>query len=175
MDRRAGSPGDADRHKTVRSPNRSLERISSMKPVRAEVSKTALDRARVAYAAADSNEPRARTVRYSRARDAFVIELRNGITFIIPRRLTQGLVDATPADAARLMIFDKGAAVGWPALDVYVTIPGLVSGVFGSKAWMSELGRAGGSRRSPARAAASRANGRRGGRPRKQPTPTSKP
>lgn len=141
-----------------------------MKTVRADTSKKALDRARERYAAADRNEPRARVVRYSRARDAFVIELRNGIAFIIPRHLLQGLADATPADAARFMIFDKGAALGWPTIDVHLSIPGLISGIFGTKAWMAELGRAGGRRRSGARAAASRANGRLGGRPRKQQT-----
>jgi hypothetical protein len=39
--------------------------------------------------------------------------------------------------------------------------------VFGTEAWMRELGRAGGRSTSDAKAAAARENGRRGGRPRK--------
>ena len=74
-------------------------------------------------------------------------------------------------DAFMALIPDKGAGLHWPALDVDLTVPGLVSGIFGSKTWMSELGRAGGRQRSPARAAASRANGHLGGRPRKREVP----
>jgi hypothetical protein len=43
----------------------------------------------------------------------------------------------------------------------------LVMGLFGSKAWMTELGRQGGKLKSVAKAQASRDNGKRGGRPRK--------
>ena len=39
--------------------------------------------------------------------------------------------------------------------------------LFGTKAWMSELARRGGRITSPAKAAAARANGAKGGRPRK--------
>ena len=142
-----------------------------MKPVTIVSSSKALTIARLASATADKNEARASAVHYSRSRDAFAIELRNGIELVIPRRLLQGLAEATSADASRVMIVDKGAGLRWPTLDVDLAVPGLVSGIFGTKTWMSELGRAGGCKRSAARAAASRANGLRGGRPRKQHAP----
>ena len=44
----------------------------------------------------------------------------------------------------------------------------LVAGAFGTRAWMSELGRAGGSMTSPAKRTAARIDGRLGGRPQKQ-------
>jgi hypothetical protein len=139
-----------------------------MKPVTIDSRNKTLQLARAAAAAADKTEARAIAVRYSRSQDAFVIELRSGIGLIIPRRLLQGLADAKPADAARVTIVDKGAVLHWATLDVDLTIPGLVRGMFGTKTWMSELGRIGGLQKSPARAAASRANGRHGGRPKEK-------
>ena len=51
--------------------------------------------------------------------------------------------------------------------DADFTVAGLVAGVFGTRAWMAELGRKGGSVTSEAKAAAVRENGKKGGRPRK--------
>jgi predicted XRE-type DNA-binding protein len=125
---------------------RCQETGSPMKPVTIESSSKALSAARSAYAFADKNEARASAAHYSRSRDAFAIRLRNGIELLIPRRLLQGLAQATAADASRIMIVDKGSGLRWPTLDVDLTVTGLVSGVFGTKTWMSELGRAGGGR-----------------------------
>lgn len=47
--------------------------------------------------------------------------------------------------------------------------PSLLQGIFGTKAWMRELARGMGAIKSPAKAVASRQNGRKGGRPRKHP------
>jgi len=50
-------------------------------------------------------------------------------------------------------------------------VPGLLSGVFGSKTWMARtLGAAGGRARSAQKASAARENGRKGGRPKKAVT-----
>ena len=73
--------------------------------------------------------------------------------------------DAALADVA---ILGRGYALHWPRLDADFTVPGLLMGVFGTRAWMaSELARRAGQSRSPAKAAAARANGRKGGRPRR--------
>jgi hypothetical protein len=58
-----------------------------------------------------------------------------------------------------------GTALRWPDLDVVLYIPALMKGVFGTKKWMSELGRAGGKATSAAKAQAARENGAKGGRP----------
>jgi hypothetical protein len=142
-----------------------------MKPVRIESSDKALAVARSAYVLADKHEARASAAHYSRSRDAFAIRLRNGIELLIPRKLLQGLAQASAADASRIMIVDKGSGLRWPTLDVDLTVPGLAGCVFGTKTWMSELGRVGGRQRSAARAAASRANGQLGGRPPKRKLP----
>jgi len=55
-----------------------------------------------------------------------------------------------------------------PKLDADLYLPGLLEGFLGSKQWMaSRLGQMGGKSRSAAKKAASRANGRLGGRPKK--------
>ena len=55
-----------------------------------------------------------------------------------------------------------------PRLDVDLYLPALLEGLLGSKAWAAaRLGQKGGKARTPAKQAASRANGRLGGRPRK--------
>jgi len=46
-------------------------------------------------------------------------------------------------------------------------VPALVKGVLGTKQWMSQIGTAGGRAATVAKAAAARANGKLGGRPRK--------
>jgi hypothetical protein len=57
-----------------------------------------------------------------------------------------------------------GYGLHWESLDLDYTVPGLMNGVFGTAKWMAaKAGRA----TSPAKAAAARANGAKGGRPRK--------
>ena len=61
-----------------------------------------------------------------------------------------------------------GFNLNWPTLDVDRYVPALVSGIFGTRAWMAiEFARLAGRTRSPTKAAAARANGAKGGRPRK--------
>ncbi len=72
--------------------------------------------------------------------------------------------EGSSADAA-------GFSLHWPKPDVDLYVPALLSGVFGTRAWMaSELARMAGRTQSPAKAAAARANGAKGGRPRKPAT-----
>lgn len=113
-------------------------------------------------------EPRALSARYDKRRARVVVELTNGCVFMFPPHLAQGLQDARPEDLAKVEVMPYGLALRWPRLNADLTIAGLLAGIFGAKAWMSELGRKGGSRTSEAKAIAVRANGRQGGRPRKE-------
>jgi Protein of unknown function (DUF2442) len=108
--------------------------------------------------------PIAKSARYDAANDRVVVDLTNGCTFIFPPRLVQGLEQASNDEIAQV---DIGSGVGlhWDALDIDVRVSGLMAGVFGTQSYMAKLG---GSTRSPAKAAAARTNGKKGGRPRKQ-------
>lgn len=95
------------------------------------------------------------------------IELDNGCAFAFPVAHAQGLADAAPTALSRIEVTGAGLGLYWPDLDVDLYVPHLIKGVFGSKRWMAQIGAVGGRVSSPAKAAAARANGRLGGRPRK--------
>lgn len=115
---------------------------------------------------ADDSEPRARSARYDAVSGRVEVELTNGCLFAFPAEDTQGLRGASPEQIAQIEVWGDGYALHWEELDADFTVPGLLAGHLGSKAWMSELGRRGGSATSEAKARAARANGARGGRPR---------
>jgi len=108
------------------------------------------------------------SARYDRRTSRVVVELSTGVQVAFPARLAEGLAGAAPEDLAEIEISPAGLGLHWPKLDADVYVPALLQGVFGSKRWMAaQLGAAGGKVRSSAKAAASRENGRKGGRPRK--------
>jgi hypothetical protein len=90
---------------------------------------------------ADRTEPRAASVSYDADTNRLVVELRNGTTLLVPCDLVQGLGGATPAEIAAVELTPRGAALHWEALDTDISVPGLMAGIFGTKAWMVELER----------------------------------
>jgi hypothetical protein len=120
----------------------------------------ALERGRVAR----ENEPRALAARYDRASRRVVVDLANGCTLAFPPQLAQGLQDASEEELSDIEILGNGYGLHWQALDVDLSLPGLMAGIFGTRAWMA---RRAGRATSAAKAAAARANGAKGGRPRK--------
>jgi hypothetical protein len=80
----------------------------------------------------------------------------------------QDLHGASEADLSRVEVDGVGFNLHWPTLNVDLYVPALVSGIFGTRAWMSqEKARGSGQVTAPAKAAAARTNGARGGRARK--------
>jgi Protein of unknown function (DUF2442) len=126
-----------------------------------------IDRARAAGSNLDETEPRAVKAWYAEDTERVFIELNTGIVMGFPYRLLQGLNDATSKQLAEVEITPSGYGLHWESLDVDLGVPELVAGLFGTKAWMTELGRQGGKSKSVAKSEASKANGKRGGRPRK--------
>jgi hypothetical protein len=130
----------------------------------AELTDKEIDAALARGRTAASNEPRAATARYDRRLGRVVVELTNGCTFAFPPRLAQGLEEATEDELAEVEVMGSGYGLHWEMLDVDFTVPGLLAGIFGTRSYMA---RHAGRVTSPAKAAAARTNGAKGGRPRK--------
>lgn len=108
------------------------------------------------------------SARYDRRRRRVVVRLNTGIEVTFPVALAEGLSDASPEDLAEIEISPTGLGLHWPRLDADLYVPALLRGVLGSRSWMAaQMGKAGGKSRSPAKTAAARKNGRKGGRPRR--------
>ena len=123
--------------------------------------------AAIAQANAREHEDlRVTSARHDAATDRILITLATDIEVAVPRRLLQGLADATPAQLGRIEIQGLGRGLHWPALHVDHYVPAILEGIFGTRRWMREIGRKGGSVRSDRKARAARRNGRLGGRPR---------
>ena len=129
-----------------------------------DASETEIDAAMRRGRAAQSSEPRAAAARYDRRSRRMIVELTNGCTFAFPPRLVQGLDAAGDDDLAGVEVLGAGYGLHWEALDTDISVPGLLAGVFGTRAYMARLA---GQTTSPTKAAAARRNGAKGGRPRK--------
>ena len=97
------------------------------------------------------------------------VELDNGCFFEFPCDHAQGLRGAKAADLKVIQIQASGLGLHWPKLDADLYVPALVKGVLGTKNWMAQIGAVGGAAKSASKTAASRQNGPKGGRPRRDP------
>ncbi len=113
-----------------------------------------------------TNEVTATEVRYVPSLDVFVLKLSNGMRSLLPREQLQGLESATRKQLTNVKLVGGGSGLHWPDLDADLLVEGLLNGVYGTKTWMSNLGRRGGSARSKVKSDAARRNGLKGGRPR---------
>ena len=116
-------------------------------------------------------EPRAQSARYDRRTGRIMVSLTNGCSFAFPARLAQGLERASDNQLAEVEVMGVGIGLHWEKLDIDLSVPGLLAGLFGTKAYMDrQRAIRAGAAKSPAKAAAARRNGAKGGRPRKSST-----
>jgi len=112
--------------------------------------------------------PRAVLARYDRKSGRIVIHLSSRLILSFSPGDAQGLEDAKPSQLDEIEITPSGFGIHFPKLDADLHVLGLLEGFLGSKKWMAaRLGQLGGQSRSRAKRAASRSNGKLGGRPKK--------
>ena len=126
-------------------------------------------------AAAQAREARERTqgrrataARYDAKSGRVMIELTSGFVFGFPARSIPALAKATATQLAAVELSPGGGGLHWEELDADLSIPGLLLSSIGRSQKFGELARLAGRTRSAAKAAAARANGAKGGRPRKR-------
>lgn len=128
--------------------------------------------AALAKGRADSaTELRARAVRYIADRDVLELETTRDGGFLIPRKWIGALQDVPSEELARLEVWPDGSAIELEARDIHISVDGLLTDVLPALLPESALARVfarrGGQATSEAKHASAKANGRKGGRPRK--------
>lgn len=120
---------------------------------------------------ADRIEPRACAARYDPEQALVLVDLRSGYAFGFPPAQVPGLADATSRQLANVRLSPSGDGLHWDDLDAHASLTGLMADALNLREWAPRLM---GQARSEAKARAARANGLKGGRPRRGSKPRSK-
>jgi hypothetical protein len=123
--------------------------------------------ANVRAKALKATAPAATSARFDRKSGDIIVTLSSVVGIFFSPKDAQGLELGTPAQLSQIEITPSGYGIHFPKLDADLYLPALLEGFLGSKWMAARLGAAGGSSRSKPKAAAARANGSLGGRPRK--------
>jgi len=116
---------------------------------------------------ADLTEPRARSVAYDPVSGRIIVELKLGSAFAFPPDLYPELTGESPDELAKVYTTVSGDGIYWDDLDVGIEVSGILARILGD-ALLKSFASRGGASTSERKAAAARANGRKGGRPRKK-------
>lgn len=117
------------------------------------------------------NEPHAAAIAFDAGTRTLTLTLTNGRALTFDPAAVPELAGLTDTELADGRVLGAGGGIGWDAQDVHVSVPGLVLLLTFGPEWRrtmrgylnAELAGA----KSEAKAAAARANGKKGGRPRK--------
>jgi hypothetical protein len=118
---------------------------------------------------------RASSARFDRATRRVVLELTNGCLFAFAVGAIPALRSASASELAMVEIDPAGGALRWDHLDVDLSVPGLLLSAVGVDERLRHFASLAGSVRSNAKARAARANGRKGGRPKRKTSAARSP
>jgi hypothetical protein len=117
----------------------------------------------------DPSEPRAVAAEYLPESGVLSVTLQSGTRAEIPIALLSALRDMPDEIRRQVAVSSGGLVLRWDPADVEYEVGGMLTAAFWPKlrSAMRAMGRVGGQARSKAKARAVRANGKKGGRPRK--------
>lgn len=115
-----------------------------------------------------ARERRASSVRYDRERDVIELDLTDGAGVRLPRATLPEFQDVPPEAMAGLRVTPSGFAVKLDSHDIGISVHGLVASLANPADMAASLGRIGGAATTERKREAARANGAKGGRPRKE-------
>jgi len=101
--------------------------------------KDAIGRAREAAGIADAKEPRAESAYYDWEAGKITINLKHGASYSFHPEIAQGLAGASPEELAEVEVTPSGTGLHWEKLDADLSIPSLLAGIYGNKAWMAQI------------------------------------
>lgn len=110
-------------------------------------------------------EPRAKKVLFDDGR--ITLHFDNGAMFSFLTKSVEAIATLSPEILATVELTPSRKGLRWDKADIDLSIQGLLLGIFGSNVWMKQIATKGGSSTSAKKKAASRANGKKGGRPKK--------
>ena len=113
----------------------------------------------------DAVEPRANQVLFKDGK--ITIHFNNGAIFSFLPSSVEAIANLSPEVLATVELTPSGKGLRWDEPDIDLSIQGLLWGIFGSNIWMKEIAAKGGKSTSKKKKAASRENGKKGGRPKK--------
>ena len=109
----------------------------------------------------------AKTVKHDKRLNLLIVNLSTGRRLVLPVEEIEDISGATHEQLVNYKLIGPGTMIEFPNIDVGLSVDALIAGWYGAKRWMAERGRKGGSAKTTAKRRASRANGKKGGRPRK--------
>jgi hypothetical protein len=124
-----------------------------------------IDAANARQTEIDIIEPRAKKVLFDDGK--ITLHFDNGATFSFLTDSIETISLLSSKILATVELTPSGKGLRWDEPDIDLSIQGLLLGIFGSNVWMKQIASKGGSSSSEKKKVASRANGKKGGRPRK--------
>ncbi len=114
-------------------------------------------------------EPHAVAAHYDRRLQRIVVDLASGLSVMFRPQDAEDLCNPSTRALSVIEVSPSGYGIYFPKLDVDLSVPGILHGLFGTRRWMAaQLGQSGGKATSKAKTQAARENGKLGGRPRKR-------
>jgi hypothetical protein len=130
---------------------------------------TELQRAVAAGRQRRATQRRAAAVRYDPTRDTIEIDLTDGVGIRLPRSLLPEFRDVPPSEMPPIQVSPAGYGIRLDTHDIVVSVHGLIATLATPGDMAASLGKLGGTAKTKKKRDSARANGAKGGRPRKTP------